>query len=92
MDKPIPKEDLDILYKPISQIVAEVRSNQLDPVDVLSTYTRKALRAHVTTNCLTEILVGSARGYAKDCNRKGPLAGVPVSLKDVCGSRLSYWH
>jgi hypothetical protein len=83
MNKPMPQEDLAILNKPISQVAAEVQSGQLNPVDVLSTYTRKAIRAHVVTNCLTEILVSSAKRYAGDCNRKGPLAGVPISLKDV---------
>lgn len=75
--------DIGILNKPIAQIVREVQSAQLNPEDVLSTYFRKALRIHHATNCLTEILVDSARRQAKRCNKAGPLAGVPVSLKDV---------
>lgn len=88
MNEPVSKGDIDLLSKPIAQIAVEVKSGQLDPVDVLSTYTRKALRAHVATNCLTEILAISARRYAKACNKEGPLAGVPVSLKDVGGVTL----
>lgn len=83
MTAQVSKADLAILDKPVSQVAAEVQSGQLDPVDVLSTYTRKAIRAHLDTNCLTEILVTSARRHAQQCNKKGPLAGVPVSLKDV---------
>lgn len=88
MEKPVSQDDLNILNKPVSEIVKEVKANQLAPADVLSTYMRKALRAHVETNCLTEILVDSAERYVKECNKEGPLAGMPVSLKDVsrCGS------
>ncbi len=90
MNKPMSKADVDILNKPIAQIVTEVQSAQLNPEDVLSTYTRKALRAHVETNCLTEILIESARHQVKTCNKNGPLAGVPVSLKDVSCNCLQY--
>lgn len=89
MNRPMSKEDIDILNKPIAQIAKEVQSAQLSPEDVLSTYTRKAIRAHLETNCLTEILVASATRYAKACNKAGPLAGVPVSFKDVSG--LPFW-
>jgi Asp-tRNA(Asn)/Glu-tRNA(Gln) amidotransferase A subunit family amidase len=84
MGKPLSPEDITILNKPVARIAAEVQSGQLDPLDVLSTYTRKAIRAHVATNCLTEILTSSAQRYARECSGKGPLAGVPISLKDVC--------
>ncbi|KAF5349275.1 hypothetical protein D9756_009431 [Leucocoprinus leucothites] len=83
MSKPVSKEDLAILEKPVAQIAAEVQSGRLNPVDILSTYTRKAIRAHVDTNCLTEILLTSAKLYAQECNKQGPLAGAPVSLKDT---------
>ncbi len=84
MSKPMSKADVDILNKPIAQVVTEVQSAQLNPEDVLMAYTRKALRAHVETNCLTEILIVSARLQAETCNKAGTLAGVPISLKDVC--------
>lgn len=83
MNKPVSPGDLNILNKPVSQIVEEVKANQLAPADVLATYMRKALRAQIETNCLTEILVDFANAKAKECNKEGPLAGMPVSLKDV---------
>jgi fatty acid amide hydrolase len=40
--------------------------------------------AHEKTNCITEILVPEAERWVQDggINLKGPLAGIPVSLKD----------
>lgn len=46
-------------------------------------YGKVAIKAHEKTNCLTEILVPEAEEWAKqEINLKGPLAGIPVSLKD----------
>lgn len=67
----------------ISTLVSQVRDGQKDPVDILTAYGKKALEAHRETNCLTEIMISAAVEWAKDCNRTGPLAGAPVSLKDV---------
>lgn len=41
--------------------------------------------AHKQTNCLTEVMVSAAEMWAKECPRQGPLAGMPVSLKDTVG-------
>lgn len=42
------------------------------------------MKAHRKTNCLTEILLPQAEKWveAGEINLKGPLAGIPVSLKD----------
>lgn len=55
------------------------------PLGVLHTYGRVALGAHKRTNCLTEILLPSAEKWLTDgsINLRGPLAGIPVSLKDT---------
>ncbi|KAH9477584.1 Acetamidase [Psilocybe cubensis] len=50
-----------------------------------TTYGKKALKAHKATNCLTEIMIGSAVHWAQDCKTNGPLAGIPISLKDTIG-------
>ena len=42
-----------------------------------------AIKAHEKTNCLTEIMISSAEKWAEDVILKGPLAGIPVSLKDT---------
>ncbi|KAG9311783.1 amidase signature enzyme [Chiua virens] len=75
--------DKDILTRPISTIVSSVQSNALNPSEVLVTYAKRALQAHAQTNCLTEIMIAPAETWARDANRTGPLAGVPVSLKDM---------
>ena len=81
--EPISAKDQHVMGQPISALVSEVQNGQRDPVDILTAYGKKALQAHKETNCLTEVMIASAIGWAKDCNRTGPLAGVPVSLKDV---------
>jgi Asp-tRNA(Asn)/Glu-tRNA(Gln) amidotransferase A subunit family amidase len=43
------------------------------------------LKAHEKTNCLTEVMLESAEKWLHDgsINLNGPLAGIPVSLKDT---------
>ena len=57
----------------------------LSPVDVLRVYGKVAVRAHAQTNCLTEVLLPTAESWLEDdsVDLGGPLAGVPVSLKDT---------
>jgi Asp-tRNA(Asn)/Glu-tRNA(Gln) amidotransferase A subunit family amidase len=70
---------------PIEELVQDVHKNVLQPLDVLRTYGKVAIKAHAKTNCLTEVMVNEAEGWLKDgsINLKGPLAGIPVSLKDT---------
>lgn len=43
-----------------------------------------AIKAHERTNCLTEVMLPEAEGWAEsEIDMKGPLAGIPVSLKDT---------
>lgn len=61
----------------------DVHNGVVSPVDVLRTYGRVAVRAQRKTNCVTEFLWPEAEQWAaKEINIKGPLAGIPVSLKD----------
>ncbi|GBE87634.1 Acetamidase [Sparassis crispa] len=75
--------DKGILALPVAEVVANVQAGSLDPSDILLAYGKKALKAHAETNCLTEVLISKAEGWAKNCNTQGPLAGMPVSLKDT---------
>ena len=80
---PISSHDREILAKPIEELVQDVHKELLRPVDILRTYGKIALRAHEKTNCLTEVMLPEAESWAEnEVNTKGPLAGVPVSLKD----------
>lgn len=55
----------------------------LSAVDVLHTYGKIAVKAQEKTNCVTELLIPEAEEWAKsEIDPKGPLAGIPISLKD----------
>ena len=63
--------------------MAETQKGTLSPVDVVRTYGKVAVKAHGKTNCVTELMLPEAESWAKsEINLKGPLAGVPISLKD----------
>lgn len=65
----------------------DVHSQTTKPLDILQAYGNAALKAHAKTNCLTEVMISSAEKWAAtEISTKGPLAGIPVSLKDsvVC--------
>lgn len=79
---PISTSDRSILSKPISKLVQDVHKDVLKPVDILRCYGKIAVRAHEKTNCLTEIMFPEAEKWVDEINVKGPLAGIPVSLKD----------
>ncbi|CAL1709221.1 unnamed protein product [Somion occarium] len=82
---PLTPSDMTILQRSVAETVAGVQAGTLDPADILTAYGKKALKAHAATNCLTEIMISEALGWAKDSNKNGPLAGMPVSLKDTAG-------
>lgn len=80
---PITSGDSEILSKPIEELVQDVHKHVLQPVDILRTYGKVAIRAHAKTNCLTEVMMPEAETWAEtEINKQGPLAGIPVSLKD----------
>ncbi|CAN9202482.1 unnamed protein product [Alternaria alternata] len=80
---PLSSQERSILGKPIQELVQDVHKQITSPVDVLRTYGKVAIKAQEKTNCVTEILFPEAEEWAeKEVNLKGPLAGIPVSLKD----------
>ncbi|OKL63531.1 hypothetical protein UA08_01204 [Talaromyces atroroseus] len=75
--------DKAIINKPIEELVGDVHNGTISPVDVVRTYGKVAVKAHEKTNCVTELLLPEAEQWATtEVNLKGPLAGIPVSLKD----------
>lgn len=55
----------------------------VSPLDILHTYGKVAKRAQERTNCITELMLPEAESWLEsEINLKGPLAGIPVSLKD----------
>jgi Asp-tRNA(Asn)/Glu-tRNA(Gln) amidotransferase A subunit family amidase len=73
-----------VLSIPLSSLVEKVQSNEIQPGYVLIAYGKAAIKAHRDTNCLTEIMIDEAFSkWAYGVDKTGPLAGVPISLKDV---------
>lgn len=61
----------------------EIQKGLISPVEVLRAYGKVAVKAHEKTNCVTELLLPEAETWVEsEVNLKGPLAGLPVSLKD----------
>jgi len=81
---PLTSHQRSILDAPIASLVHDVHSGTLSAVDILRTYGKTAAVAQERTNCITELLLPEAEAWSKssDVNLKGPLAGIPVSLKD----------
>ncbi|KAG2413963.1 hypothetical protein HFD88_003154 [Aspergillus terreus] len=75
--------DKSIINKPIEELVSEVQGSSISAVDVLRTYGKVAVKAQEKTNCVTELLLPEAETWAQsEVDLQGPLAGIPVSLKD----------
>ncbi|KAK5110631.1 hypothetical protein LTR62_005670 [Meristemomyces frigidus] len=81
---PLTSKDKEILDEDISDLVQDVQNGKKSAVDILRAYGKVAVKAHEKTNCLTEVMLQDAEGWitSADINLKGPLAGIPVSLKD----------
>ncbi|KAF2638826.1 amidase signature enzyme [Massarina eburnea CBS 473.64] len=80
---PLSPQERTILGKPIQELVQDVHKQVTSPVDILRAYGKVTIKAHEKTNCATEILFPEAEEWAEnEINLQGPLAGIPVSLKD----------
>lgn len=77
--------DRENVNRPIEELVQDVHKDPAKAAELLHTYGKVAIKAHGKTNCLTEIMIESAEKWVHDgsINLKGPLAGIPVSLKDT---------
>ncbi|KAL4801974.1 amidase signature domain-containing protein [Aspergillus unguis] len=77
------QSDKTTINKPIEELVQGVQNGSVSATEVLQTYGKVAVKAHEKTNCVTELLLPEAETWAQnEVNLKGPLAGVPISLKD----------
>ncbi|KAH7910975.1 amidase signature domain-containing protein [Hygrophoropsis aurantiaca] len=87
-DDPLTSSDTSVLSLPVSSLVAAVNTHALDPANILTAYGKQALIAHRQTNCLTEIMIADAEQRLQSrshSHSRGPLAGMPISLKDEIG-------
>ena len=82
---PLSKPERDVLDRPIDELVRGVQDGgKASAIDVLRAYGKVAMKAQEKTNCVTEIMMPEAETWIENgsINLAGPLAGVPVSLKD----------
>jgi len=72
------------LDEDINALVKDVQHGDKKAVDILRAYGKVAVKAQEETNCLTEVMIAEAERWLErgEINLKGPLAGIPVSLKD----------
>ncbi|KAI9680954.1 MAG: hypothetical protein M1829_001034 [Trizodia sp. TS-e1964] len=77
---PITPENRQVLERSVANLVIEVHQDKIKPIDILRAYGKIAIRAHMKTNCLTEIVIQDAENWAAN---PSPLAGIPLSLKDT---------
>uniref|UniRef100_A0A1I8GA95 Amidase domain-containing protein n=2 Tax=Macrostomum lignano TaxID=282301 RepID=A0A1I8GA95_9PLAT len=73
-----PAEEAEILALPTAELVGRLQARTLDHRRVLLAYQRRAIDVDSRTNCAVEFLAPDWAGVDLD----GPLAGLPVSLKD----------
>ncbi|KAJ3510734.1 hypothetical protein NLJ89_g4506 [Agrocybe chaxingu] len=79
-----------ILKARATEIVSRIEKGEWTAIQVLEAFIARAAHAHAKTNCLTEVMLASARQRASELDAefaatkklKGPLHGVPVSVKE----------
>ncbi|KAF3767138.1 acetamidase [Cryphonectria parasitica EP155] len=84
------EEELAITDLSASELVARLSSGALKSVNVTKAFCKRAAAAHQLTNCLSETCFDRALETATACDEhlartgkpKGPLHGLPISLKD----------
>ena len=74
---PRTEADTSILTVPLDKLAANIRKGEIQPIEVLHAYGKEAIRAHMETNCLTEIMIEDAEKWVTEGELKGPLAGIP---------------
>ncbi|KAK3643563.1 hypothetical protein LTR56_010072 [Elasticomyces elasticus] len=81
---PLSGIEKEILNEDIGELVHDVQDGKKSAIDVLRAYGKVAVKAQEKTNCVTEVMLKEAEGWIErgEINTKGPLAGIPVSLKD----------
>ncbi|KAI9031140.1 general amidase [Hyaloraphidium curvatum] len=83
-------EELEITETPASKLLEKMASGSLSAVDVVTAFGKRALIADQVVNCLTEVFIDMGIEQAKELDAhlkatgkpKGPLHGLPISLKD----------
>jgi len=64
--EPLSAQDRDIHGKSVEQLVRDIHNNVFQPIDILRAYGKVAVKAQERTNCLTEIMIAEAEGWAEN--------------------------
>ncbi|KAL6720353.1 hypothetical protein ACLMJK_002274 [Lecanora helva] len=89
-EKFLDESDLDIIRNDSVQLVDKIKSRQYTAVAVTQTYCKAAAVAQQINNCLHEVMFDAAFKTARKLDEyyrvngvvRGPLHGLPISLKD----------
>ena len=80
----------DILYLPVRELAARIKSRRLSPVELTESYLERSERLGPKLNAYATITRDRAIGEAKEAEReirlgkyRGPLHGVPYAAKDL---------
>jgi len=79
----------DLLFTPVTDLVARVRAGDLSPVDLVEASLDAIERLNPTINAFTLVLADEARAEARASAERlargeaGPLEGLPMPIKDV---------
>ncbi|KZS93000.1 general amidase [Sistotremastrum niveocremeum HHB9708] len=76
--------------KDVDVLLQRLAASDYSAVEVTTAFYKRAIVAHQLTNCLTEIFIDRALAWARELDEslkkngkpKGPLHGLPISLKD----------
>lgn len=95
------QRELEITSTPsTTKLLTDIRNRVYTAVEVTVAFCKRASIAHQLTNCLTEVLYGSALARAQELDEHlrvtgepvGPLHGLPISVKDhiaMAGTRAT---
>ncbi|CAD6896555.1 unnamed protein product [Tilletia controversa] len=86
----MPQDDLIITELSTTELLDQLATGKLSAVRCLQAFVRRAVLAQQVVNCLTDIFYKFALQTAQECDEflarekrvKGPLHGLPISLKD----------
>ena len=84
----------DLLFSPITELAAAVRSGRLSPVEATRAYLDRIAKLDPTLRAFITVDADGALAAARILEReaaagawRGPLHGVPLAHKDLCLSR-----
>lgn len=71
----------------LEQLAGAVRDGRVDPVELVAESLRRIEASHATLNAVTALRAEEALAEAAACPRTGPLAGLPLLVKDMARCR-----